>query len=331
MLTSAPREPGPYRALKGIWPACATVAGWLRRHGSKLHFGGFPGTNATSTLCKDVSSGRFLGTHSDGHNAPAEPGATSRSRCAKPARTLVWMTRPRSILIVLGAAAAAAAIVTRLYRRAATGQRVPGGMLVGDARAYDRLSHRILLGSFFGGIAADVGAIAVDGARVLEVGCGPGHLSIRMARQLGLDVTGLDLDPAMIEVARANAERAADDDRREPSFVLGDVAALHFADASFDLVVSTLSMHQWADPRAGLSEIGRVLRPGGRALVWDLRPGLVPLHRHVPDPLAHTHDGPLRVVSATPWRWPWRLPLTQRIELVAADRRRPDRSGARGR
>jgi SAM-dependent methyltransferase len=43
---------------------------------------------------------------------------------------------------------------------------------------------------------------------VLEVGCGPGHLSIRLARQPGLDVTGLDLDPAMIERARANADRA---------------------------------------------------------------------------------------------------------------------------
>jgi ubiquinone/menaquinone biosynthesis C-methylase UbiE len=145
-----------------------------------------------------------------------------------------------------------------------------------------------------------------------------------MVRQLGLDVTGLDLDPEMLEVARANAQHAADDDLRQPSFVLGDVASLSFPDASFDLVVSTLSMHHWADTRAGLSEIGRVLRPGGRVLVWDLRPGLVPLHRNVPDLLEHTRDGPLRVVSATPWRWPWRFALTQRIELV-----RPDPSAAR--
>jgi SAM-dependent methyltransferase len=229
------------------------------------------------------------------------------------------MTGTRSLLVVLGAAAALAAIVNRVYRRAATGRRVPGGLLIGDAQAYDRLSHRILLGSFFGGIVGDIEATAADGARVLEVGCGPGHLSIRMARQLGLDVTGLDLDPAMIEVARANAARAPDDSRRLPSFVLGDAALLPFPEGSFDLVVSTLSMHHWADPRAGLSEIGRVLRPGGRALVWDLRPGVVPLHRHVPDPLEHTQGGPLKVVSATPWRWPWRFPFTQRIELVRAD------------
>ena len=226
------------------------------------------------------------------------------------------MAHFRSLLVALGVAAAVAAVATGVYRRAATGRRVPGGILVGDARAYDRLSHRILLGSFFGRIAADIGAKAPDGARVLEVGCGPGHLSIRMARRLDLDVTGLDLDPAMIEVARTNAESAADNVRRQPAFVLGDVASIPFPDESFDLVVSTLSMHHWADPRAGLSEIGRVLRPGGRVLVWDLRPGLVPLHRTVPDPLELTRGGPLRVVSATPWHWPWRFAFTQRIELT---------------
>jgi SAM-dependent methyltransferase len=234
------------------------------------------------------------------------------------------MGRPRSSLLVLLVAAAVAAIVTHMYRRAASGRRVRGGILIGDARAYDRLSHRLLLGSFFGRIAADIDTKAPAGARVLEVGCGPGHLSIRMVRQLGLDVTGLDLDPEMLEVARANAERTPDDELRRPTFVLGDVASLPFPDASFDLVVSTLSMHHWADTRAGLSEIGRVLRPGRRALVWDLRPGLAPLHRKVPDLLKHTRGGPLQMVSATPWRWPWRFALTQRIELV-----RPESLAAR--
>jgi SAM-dependent methyltransferase len=226
------------------------------------------------------------------------------------------MRRPRVLLLVLGGLAASAAVASRVYHRAADGRRVPGGTLIGDARAYDRLSHRILLGSFFEGIAADIGANVAGGERVLEVGCGPGHLAIRMARQLGLDVTGLDLDPDMIDVARENVARAAGDDGRKLTFVVGDVASQPFLDGSFDLVVSTLSMHHWADSSAGLSEIGRVLRPGGRVLLWDLRPGIVPLHRHVPDPLEHTHGGPLRVVSAAPWRWPWRFAFMQRIELV---------------
>jgi SAM-dependent methyltransferase len=239
------------------------------------------------------------------------------------------MVRSRKFVILLVAAAAAAAVV-RHGRGAATGRRVPGGILVGDAVAYDNALSRLVLSSLFRSIAADVAAVAPDGARgVLEVGCGPGHLSIRLARQHGLEVTGLDLDPAMIERARANAARAGDGNERRPSFLVGDVASLPFPDRSFDLVVSTLSMHHWADPTAGLAEIGRVLRPGALALIWDFRPGgwsflarlpgPVGKHARLPDPVGHTHGSPLRVVSATPWRWPWRFNLTQRTELVRAD------------
>jgi SAM-dependent methyltransferase len=230
------------------------------------------------------------------------------------------MGRLRTFVILLGAAAAAAAAiaVVRHGRGADRGRRAPGGILIGNAVLYDAHS-RLVLGSLFGRIAADVAAVAPDGARVLEVGCGPGHLTIRLARRHGLDVIGLDLDPAMIKRARANAHRAADGHERRPSFLVGDVASLAFPDGSFDLVVSTLSMHHWADPTAGLAEIGRVLRPGARALVWDFRPGVLPFHAHLPDPVAHTHDSPLRVVRAAPWRWPWRFKLTQRIELVRAD------------
>ena len=83
---------------------------------------------------------------------------------------------------------------------------MPGGILIRDAAVYDTLS-RFLLAPFVGRIAADVAVVARDGARVLEVGCGPGHLSIRLARRHGLEVTGLDLDPAMIQRARANVDR----------------------------------------------------------------------------------------------------------------------------
>jgi SAM-dependent methyltransferase len=58
---------------------------------------------------------------------------------------------------------------------------------------------------------------------VLEVGCGPG-LSIRLAGRHGLEVTGLDLDPAMVARARANADRLRGGDQRRPSFLVGDTA-----------------------------------------------------------------------------------------------------------
>jgi SAM-dependent methyltransferase len=232
------------------------------------------------------------------------------------------MVQPRKLVIVAGAAAAAFAVLRR-GRHGARGHQVPGGILIGDAVRYDTLS-RLLLGPFLARIAADAAAAAPDGARVLEVGCGPGHLSTRLAHH-GFDVTGLDLDPAMIARAQANTDRAGDRGGRRPSFLVGDVAALAFPDQSFDLVVSTLSMHHWADPAAGLAEIGRVLRPGGRALIWDFRPGVRPHlfgphHAHIPDPVDHTHGSRLRVVKATPWPWPWKLTLTQRIELARADK-----------
>jgi SAM-dependent methyltransferase len=232
------------------------------------------------------------------------------------------MVQPRKLVFLAGAAAAALAVL-RHGRRAAQGHQASGGILIGDAVLYDAFS-RLLLGQLHRRIAADVAAVAPDGARVLEVGCGPGHLSVQLAGQHRLEVTGLDLDPAMIARAAANTDGAANRGVRRPSFLVGDVAVLAFPDGSFDLVVSTLSMHHWADPAAGLAEIGRVLRPGARALIWDFRPGVRPhlfgpRHAHIPDPLEYTRNSQLRMVKATPWPWPWRFTLTQRIELVRAD------------
>jgi ubiquinone/menaquinone biosynthesis C-methylase UbiE len=238
--------------------------------------------------------------------------------------TISDMSRLSTLALIVGAAAAAVAAVFVRHRHGhAAGRIVPGGLLMGDASAYDTLS-RLLFGSLFKGIASDVAADVPAGSRVLEVGCGPGHLSIALADRHGLDVTGIDLDPAMIERAQRNATRAVDLAERRPTFLAANVASLPFADASFDRVVSTFSMHHWEDPTAGLAELGRVLRPGARAVIWDLRPGSRPRfitahHDHIPDPADHSQGSLLRVVDSRPWRWPWRLTFAQRIELVRAE------------
>ena len=223
----------------------------------------------------------------------------------------------RQGLVVCGVAVGVAAGITAAIRHGhrTMGREVPGGILMRDARSYDSLTHRWLLRGFYEGIARDIAAAAPPGAHLLDVGCGPGRLAILLARRDDLHVTGVDLDPAMIERATANAVRIPDTGRR-PSFTAADVASVPLADESQDVVVTTLSMHHWSDPRAGLAEIARVLRPGGKALVWDFRPGVVPLHRHVPDPVELARTSPLRVVGATPWRWPWRFRLMLRIELA---------------
>jgi SAM-dependent methyltransferase len=205
------------------------------------------------------------------------------------------------------------AIAHRLRQHSA-GKHVPGGILIADAGAYDTHS-KILFGSLFRPIAENIAAVVGPTARVLEVGCGPGHLTVRLARDHHLDVTGLDLDPQMIGRAQANADRNSNAGR-SPAFVIGDVAVMPFDDASFDVVVSTFSMHHWSDPAAGLREIERVLRPSGRALIWDIKPGLPLFHTGMPDPTEQVRAGPLRVVDVRPWQWPWRFTLSQRFELA---------------
>jgi len=106
---------------------------------------------------------------------------------------------------------------------------------------------------------------------VLEIGSGPGELAIEIARRLpGREVVGIDLAEAMIERAVELARTAGLDERVR--FELADAAALPLPEASFDVVVSTLSLHHWSDPAAVFAEAGRVLRPGGVALIYDLRP-----------------------------------------------------------
>jgi SAM-dependent methyltransferase len=100
------------------------------------------------------------------------------------------------------------------------------------------------------------------GMDVLDVACGTGNASIPAAKA-GARVTGLDLSPELLEIAR---ERSADA-MVEIDFVEGDAQELPFEDASFDRVVSTFG-HMFApDHRRTAAEMRRVLRPGGAIAV----------------------------------------------------------------
>ena len=227
------------------------------------------------------------------------------------------MRRLIRIVALMAVSSGLALLVTRLLRAHGLARPVTGGVLIGQVGAYDQVTG-VLLAPLFRSIAADIAATAAPDARVLEVGCGPGHLSGLLAADHGLDVTGLDLDPAMIERACTNVlRRSSSHPGRSASFLIGDVAALPFEPGSYDLVVSTLSLHHWADPEAGIAEIARALRPGGCALIWDLGSSVFEVfHGHVPDPTEALHASEMRLISARPWRWPWRFSLSQRIELV---------------
>jgi ubiquinone/menaquinone biosynthesis C-methylase UbiE len=172
--------------------------------------------------------------------------------------------------------------------------------------------------SLFGPIAVDIAAHAPAGAAVLEVGCGSGALSVRLARDHGLTVSAIDVDPGEIRRARERASRAAT--RPGPRFQVADVASLPFEDGSFDRVVSTFSMHHWDDKAAGLAEIRRVLRPDGRALIWDTRRGFSLFHLRTPDPLAGIPGGPLELRDISKWAWPFGFTFFRRLELARPDR-----------
>lgn len=224
------------------------------------------------------------------------------------------MFRPRTFVLAIGIASAGYAFARHM--RQGQGHHVPEGVLIGDVGMYDKAT-RVLLGSFYRGIADDVAAVAGADETILEVGCGPGHLALELAGR-GLDVTGLDLDPAMIERARAKSHGRENEGRLSPTFDVGDASSLPYPDDSFDLVVSTLSMHHWADPAAALTEIARVLRPTGRALIWDFRSGRQFLHGHMPDLSSHVRESGLHAVAIEPWKWPLGFTPTQRMELSQA-------------
>jgi ubiquinone/menaquinone biosynthesis C-methylase UbiE len=98
---------------------------------------------------------------------------------------------------------------------------------------------------------------------VLEVAIGTGRNFAFYPE--GVRLTGIDLSPAMLEIARERArELGMDADLRE-----GDAQQLPFADASFDTVVCTLSLCNIPDDRKAVAEMKRVLRPGGQLLLLD--------------------------------------------------------------
>jgi SAM-dependent methyltransferase len=102
-------------------------------------------------------------------------------------------------------------------------------------------------------------------ARWLEAACGPGIVSRAIAARVG-SVHGVDLTPAMVEKAAAEAAAAG---IANVEFSLGDATALAFAEASFDGAVTRFSLHHIPAPQRVLEEMARVVRPGGWIVVAD--------------------------------------------------------------
>jgi ubiquinone/menaquinone biosynthesis C-methylase UbiE len=153
--------------------------------------------------------------------------------------------------------------------------------LARHATGYDRLA-RFLARPLYRRVAADVAAGGLAaGSLVLDVGTGPGRVPMMIANACpDIAVDGIDLSAEMI--ARANSTAQSSGARRV-RFQVADVAALPYPDRSVDLVVSTISLHHWDNPAAGLTEIVRVLRADGQAWIYDFRWALRSTHQITDD------------------------------------------------
>lgn len=108
-----------------------------------------------------------------------------------------------------------------------------------------------------------------------DLGCGAGQLAVELAQAApDLHVTGVDLSNLLLGQALHRAATRGLAHRVD--FRTGDVGATPFETGALDLVVSTLSLHHWADPAAVLNEVARILRPGGAFVIFDLRRDMAP-------------------------------------------------------
>lgn len=115
-----------------------------------------------------------------------------------------------------------------------------------------------------------VRAAALDrGRRVVDLACGTGDIALEAATR-GAKVTGLDITPRMVQLARAKAARACHEGLWPmPTFVVGDMTALPFANGSVDVVTTGYGLRNVPVLEDAVDEINRVLRRGGQLLSLD--------------------------------------------------------------
>lgn len=139
------------------------------------------------------------------------------------------------------------------------------GMEGATARWYASLTHKSL--DRFISLARRVADEVPRGSSVLEVAPGPGYFAVELAKLGGYKITGLDISRTFVELARSHAARAG----VEVDFRQGNASHMPFEDSTFDFLVCSAAFKNFTDPLQALEEMYRVLRPGGRALIIDLR------------------------------------------------------------
>ena len=127
---------------------------------------------------------------------------------------------------------------------------------------------------FYRGVVDEV-LSKVPAGRILDIGTGPGYVPIMMAKKSNnLEIKGIDISQAMVNIAAKNARKAGLSERLE--FKPGSAGSVPFGDGYFDLVITTLSFHHWSKPVESLKEIRRVLTSGGEVWIYELQRDMTP-------------------------------------------------------
>ena len=141
-------------------------------------------------------------------------------------------------------------------------------------RPYDRLVGGLLLRRTYASIVELLASTVPTEGTVVDIGTGPGRMPALLGKRRGdLTVIGVDPSADMLDRGRRRAAGLAN-----VSLVEAGSEDLPLADNSADAVISSLSSHHWADPKAALAEQSRILKFGGR--FW-----LIDLARHLADDL----------------------------------------------
>jgi len=138
------------------------------------------------------------------------------------------------------------------------------GMEGGIARWYDKTTRKDM--PAVRELAAKIAGMVPAGGTVLEVAPGPGFLSIELAKR-GLDVQAADISETFLEIARKNAA----DEGVSAVFMHGNAAELPVIKECVDFVVCRAAFKNFAEPVKAMREMLRVLKPGGTAMLIDMR------------------------------------------------------------